>query len=110
MQPGGLPTEMILYWQKRSRVKGLFLVPAKQLLFQLINTKMDDGYRSTLEVWHTDGFKIVSRVYTPDNRFLYYADEQFLYFVGRAEEDQNPPIEIYEYSFGPQCPVNTSEE
>ncbi len=101
LEEGEMPGAMIQYWRNLSRVKALSLVPSRQLLFQVIQTKESDRSRTTIEVWHTDGFKIASDVETPGMRFLFHADAEFLYFVGISEEDgRNPPILVYEYSIG----------
>ncbi len=76
-----------------THVLALILVPEKQLLFQHF---VVPGRRIPFEVWHTDGFKIATDVQAPGS--LIYADSDFLYLVNRAdEEDENPPILVYEY-------------
>ena len=106
--PGGFNT-MMQYWRTRSRVLGLSLVKERQLLFQAIVTCRDNSCKVTLEVWHTDGFKIASGVKSPRNRVPEYADANFIYFVGFGSEESNRPIEIYEYSLGTQIPTITRE-
>ncbi len=99
LQEGEIPTSMIQYWRGLSRVKGLFLVDERRLVFQLVSTKVEGGYQTTLEVWHTDGYKVSSGTRTPDSQFLFDADENFMYFIGESEENQNQPIHVYEYYF-----------
>ena len=97
LQEGEMPTALVRYWLNLSRIQGLILIPTRNALFQLISTRVDDGARSTLEVWHTDGCNVASGIDTPDNLFLFEADAKWLYFVGSAEKDQNPPIHVYEF-------------
>lgn len=73
----------------------------------MIHSKEADGFRTTLEVWHTEGFKIASGVNTPGMLFLFFADEHFLYFIGNAQEEQNPLILVYAYRFDQPSPIAT---
>lgn len=103
LQEGEPTTALISYWFSRSQMKGLFLVEANDLLFQLIQTRIDSGFRNTLEVWHTDGHKLATGIDTPGNLFLFHADDKHLYFVENSAEteDQNSSIKVYAYALVP---------
>ena len=95
---GFLEMERVQYFYGLSQMRGLFLVRGAPFLFQYFITPDHKKRRMklSLELWHTDGFKIASNVKSPGE--LQFADGQFLYFVDSNEtENENPRLRMHSY-------------
>ncbi len=93
-----LEMERVQYFYGLSQMRGLFLAKGTPFLFQYFLTpdRKERRMKLSLELWHTDGFKIASDVKSPGE--LKFADERFLYFVDLNEtHDENPQIRTHSY-------------
>ena len=93
-----LEMERVKYFYGLSQMRGLFQVKRTPFLFQYFLTPDDKERRMklSLELWHTDGFKIASDLKSPGE--LRFADERFLYFVDLNETfDENPQLRMHSY-------------
>ncbi len=94
-----LEMERVRYFYGLSQMRGLFLAKGTPFLFQYFLTPdpKEKRMKLSLELWHTDGFKIASDVKSPGE--LRFADDRFLYFVVlNTTEDENPLIRMHSYS------------
>ena len=97
----GIFYDRSVYARQRSQVRSLHLVRDRPWLFQLILTPDNKARRMkmSLELWHTDGFKIASDIRSYGSE-LKFADHQYFYYVDNPSDgtEANPHIRRHRYT------------